>query len=67
MSDAPEGPDETRGGMERGDPGLEDATETGRQGIGYSDTGEKSQGDESDRRLQAEQGGAAGGGGQAGG
>ncbi|HVL05452.1 MAG TPA: hypothetical protein VM388_05660 [Acidimicrobiales bacterium] len=68
MSDAPEGGDETRGGMERGDPALEGATETGRSGIGYSDTGGKSQGDESDRRLQAEQGGgAAGGGGQAGG
>jgi hypothetical protein len=67
MSDAPEGSDETRGGMERGDPGLEGATETGRSGIGYSDTGSKSQGDESDRRPQAEQGGAAGGGGQAGG
>ena len=67
MSDAPEGPDATRGGMERGDPGLEGATEVGRSGVGYSDTGEKSQGDEPDRRLQAEQGGAAGGGGQAGG
>ncbi len=28
MSDAPEGADETRGGMERGDPGLAGATET---------------------------------------
>jgi hypothetical protein len=67
MSDAPEGDDATRGGKERGDPALEGATETGRSGLGYSDTGSKSQGDESDRRLQAEQGGAAGGGGQAGG
>jgi len=68
MSDAPEGDDVTRGGKERGDPALEGATETGRSGVGYSDTGGKSQGDESDRRLQAEQGGgAAGGGGQAGG
>jgi hypothetical protein len=67
MSDAPEGDDVTRGGKERGDPALEGATETGRSGIGYSDTGGKSQGDEPDRRLQAEQGGAAGGGGQAGG
>ena len=67
MSDAPDGPDELRGGKERGDPALEGATESGRSGIGYSDTGGGSQGDESDRRLQAEQGGAAGGGGQAGG
>jgi hypothetical protein len=29
MSDAPEGPDDTRGGMEAGDPGLAGATETG--------------------------------------
>lgn len=67
MSDDPDGPDALRGGKERGDPALEGATETGRSGIGYSDTGTESQGDESDRRLQAEQGGAAGGGGQAGG
>jgi hypothetical protein len=67
MSDAPETADATRGGKERGDPALEGATETGRSGVGYSDTGGKSQGDSSDRRLQAEQGGAAGGGGQAGG
>jgi hypothetical protein len=67
MSDAPEGDDETRGGMERGDPGLEGATETGRSGVGYSDTVSEAREDSSDRRLQAEQGGAAGGGGQAGG
>lgn len=67
MSDAPEGSDVTRGGKERGDPALDGATETGRSGIGYSDTGEASQEDTPDRRLQAEQGGAAGGGGQAGG
>lgn len=29
MSDAPEGPDATRGSMQAGDPGLEGATETG--------------------------------------
>lgn len=29
MSDAPEGPDARRGGMQAGDPGLEGATETG--------------------------------------
>jgi hypothetical protein len=67
MSDAPEESDELRGGKERGDPALEGATETGRSGISYSDTGSEAQGDEPDRRLQAEQGGAAGGGGQAGG
>jgi hypothetical protein len=67
MSDAPEGDDATRGGKERGDPALEGATETGRSGVGYSDTGSNSQEDSPDRRLQAEQGGAAGGGGQAGG
>lgn len=61
MSDAPEGPDETRGGMQAGDPGLKGATETGRQGIGYKDTGDQGQG-ESDRRLPAEQGGNAGAG-----
>lgn len=67
MSDAPEGPDALRGGKERGDPALEGATETGRSGVGYSDTGSASQEDTPDRRPQAEQGGAAGGGGQAGG
>ena len=51
MSDAPEGSDATRGGMERGDPGLEGATETGESGIAYSDTGGKSQDDEPDSRL----------------
>jgi len=53
--------------MGRGDPALEGATETGRSGIGYSDTGSEAREDTPDRRLQAEQGGAAGGGGQAGG
>jgi hypothetical protein len=67
MSDAPEGDDVTRGGKERGDPALEGATESGRSGIGYSDTGSGAEGDTPDRRLQAEQGGAAGGGGQSGG
>ena len=67
MSDAPEESDELRGGKERGDPALEGATESGRSGIGYSDTGSESSEDSPDRRLQAEQGGAAGGGGQAGG
>ena len=67
MSDAPEESDALRGGKERGDPALEGATETGRSGVGYADTGTKAEGDDSDRRLQAEQGGAAGGGGQAGG
>ena len=43
MSDAPEGDDVTRGGKERGDPGLEGATETGRSGVGYSDTGSEAQ------------------------
>lgn len=41
MSDAPEGPDATRGGMERGDPGLEDATETGGSGPAHSKTGDE--------------------------
>ncbi len=40
MSDAPEGPDATRGGMERGDPGLADATETGGSGPGRPKTSE---------------------------
>ncbi len=40
MSDAPEGPDATRGGMERGDPGLADATETGGSGPGHPETSE---------------------------
>jgi hypothetical protein len=65
MSDAPDGPLETRGGMEAGDPGLAGATETGRSGVGYKETGSEVQ--EPDRRLPAERGGAAGGGGQAGG
>lgn len=67
MSDAPEGPSETRGGKQLGDPDLEGATETGRQGIGYSDTGSKSPDENTDTTLPAEKGGAAGGGGQSGG
>lgn len=39
MSDAPDGPLETRGGMEAGNPGLEGATETGGSGAGHADTG----------------------------
>lgn len=66
MSDAPEGSDETRGGMERGDPGLEGATETGRSGVGYSDTGSDVD-DNTSTELPGQKGGAAGGGGQAGG
>ena len=61
MSDAPDGPLETRGGMEAGDPGLEGATETGRQGLGYSETSDNVD-DNTDRRLPAEQGGNAGAG-----
>lgn len=33
MSDAPEGDDDTRGGMQAGDPGLKGATETGGQSV----------------------------------
>ena len=68
MSDAPEGPAETRGGKELGDPALEGATETGRSGVGYTDTGGKAGDDDNTKReLPGEKGGAAGGGGQAGG
>jgi hypothetical protein len=65
MSDAPDAPVEARGGKEAGDPGLEGATETGRQGVGYSDTGGNV--DDNSTQLPAQKGGAAGGGGQAGG
>lgn len=61
MSDAPEGSDATRGGKELGDPALEGATETGRKGIGYSDTG--SNPDTGSRELVGEKGGTASGGG----
>jgi hypothetical protein len=61
MSDAPEGDDVTRGGKGVGDPALEGATETGRQGVGYSDTG--SNPDTGSRELVGEKGGAATGGG----
>ena len=65
MSDAPDGPLDQRGGMEAGDPGLEGATESGRSGIGYSDTGGNV--DDGTSQLPAQKGGAAGGGGQSGG
>jgi hypothetical protein len=65
MSDAPDGPLETRGGMEAGDPGLAGATETGRSGVGYKETG--SELDDGTSQLPAEKGGTSGGGGQAGG
>ena len=65
MSDAPEGSDETRGGMERGDPGLEGATETGGSGPGHPETGDEP--DDPSTELSGQKGGAAGGGGQAGG
>ncbi len=66
MSDAPDAPLDQRGGMEAGDPGLEGATETGRSGIGYRETGSQDA-QPGDRQLPAERGGAAGGGGQSGG
>jgi hypothetical protein len=60
MSDAPDGPEELRGGKEGGDPALEGATETGRQGVGYSETG--SQVDDGTSQLPAEKSGNASGG-----
>ena len=60
MSDAPEGPDELRGGMERGDPGLEGATETGGSGPGHPETGDEV--DEAGAELPGQKGGSAGGG-----
>lgn len=66
MSDAPDGPADTRGGKELGDPALEGATETGRSGIAYRKTGNDDP-DDTTRDLPGEKGGAAGGGGQAGG
>jgi hypothetical protein len=65
MSDAPEGADATRGGMERGDPGLEGATETGGTGPGHPETGDEM--DDPSTELPGQKGGAAGGGGPAGG
>jgi len=67
MSDAPDGPEELRGGKELGDPALRGATETGSSGIAYTDTGSKADDDNTSRELPGEKGGAAGGGGQAGG
>ena len=61
MSDAPDGPVENRGGKLAGDPGMEGAGETGRQGLGKSDTSDWSD-DSSSRELPAEKGGAASGG-----
>ena len=66
MSDAPDGPPDLAGGKEQGDPGMEGAAETGRGGVGHPVTGTDVE-ENSDRRLQAEKGGAAGGGGQSGG
>ena len=62
MSDAPDGPPEMRGGKERGDPGMEGASETGRGGVGHPVSGMEPD-DSSDRRLQAEKGGGNAGGG----
>jgi hypothetical protein len=60
MSDAPDGDLDTRGGKMAGEPGMEGATETGRQGVGYSETGSRTE--EDDKQLQAEKGGNAGAG-----
>jgi hypothetical protein len=62
MSDAPEGDDLTRGGKVRGDPALEGATSSGRQGLGYSGTGGEAD-DSSNTELQGQEGGTASGGG----
>ena len=62
MSDAPDGPDELRGGKERWDPALEGATSSGRQGLGQSETGDEAD-DTSNTQLQGQEGGAASGGG----
>ncbi len=62
MSDAPDGPTDLAGGKERGDPGMEDASETGGSGAGHPETGDEPA-DDSDGRLQAEQGGGNAGGG----
>ena len=60
MSDEPDAPLDERGGMEAGDPGLEGATEVGRSGVGYSDTGESV--DDGTTQLPAQKGGSAGAG-----
>ena len=62
MSDAPDGPPEVSGGKKAGDPGMEDATETGGSGAGHPATGESGD-DSSSRELPGEKGGAAAGGG----
>jgi len=54
MSDAPDGPLDTRGGMEEGDPGLEGATETGRTGAAQPGSGDAGD-DTSSQRLVGEQ------------
>jgi len=61
MSDAPEGDDVARGGKVEGDPALAGATETGRSGLGYSDTGSETD-DSSTPHLPGEKGGGGGGG-----
>ncbi len=55
MTDAPEGPDALRGGMERGDPGLEGATETGGSGAAQAETGDEA-GSPGDNQLSGGQG-----------
>ncbi len=60
MSDAPDGPDELRGGKKGGDAALAGATETGRKGVGYSETGSMT--DDESSQLKAEKGGNAGAG-----
>ena len=51
MSDAPDGPEETRGGMQEGDPGLAGATETGGEAAVNRPSGG---GDDSGDRLVGE-------------
>ena len=54
MSDAPEGPDETRGAMQAGDPGLEGATETGGTSVANKPAGGPDE--SSNTELPAEKG-----------
>ncbi len=61
MSDAPDGPPDLAGGKERGDPGMEGASETGRSGVGHPVTGMDVD-ENSETNLQAEKGGSAGAG-----
>ena len=62
MSDAPEAASpEVRGGKQRGDAGMEGASETGRSGAGHPVTGMDVD-ENSETNLQAEKGGSAGGG-----